>query len=166
MSTKERRRVGFELKVLCNLIVRNEANNKMFRKLENLTGMHGFVIGYIAHHPERDIFQRDLEQHFSIRRSTASKLVALMIQNGLLTCEPVSYDARLKKLVLTDKAKELNVVIEREIELMEKQTTKGLSEEEINSFFEIADKIRANLERVCDGDDVKTPYRNRRTSKK
>ena len=49
----------------------------------------------------------DLEKEFDITRSTASKNVDLLVENGFIVREQVDYDARLKKLVLTEKAKEV-----------------------------------------------------------
>ena len=53
---------------------------------------------------EVDLRQKDFEQQFNIRRSTASNILALIEKNGLIQRESVPYDARLKKIVLTDKA--------------------------------------------------------------
>ena len=69
--------------------------------------MQRWVIGYLSEHEGKDVFQRDLEEEFSVRRSTATGILQLMEKNELITREPVSHDARLKKLVLTPKAIEI-----------------------------------------------------------
>ena len=53
-----------------------------------------------------DIYQKDVEKEFQIRRSTATGTLQILEKNGFIRREPVKQDARLKKLVPTDKAKE------------------------------------------------------------
>ena len=68
-----------------------------------------------------------------------------MEKNGLIIRQPVPYDARLKKIILTDKAIELHDKIDRDIEEIEKRAVKGISEEELDLFFATAEKIKKNL---------------------
>lgn len=140
------RAVGFEIKTLSNLIKRHFEQLSSRKEIDDLTGTNGWVIGYIARNMDKDVFQRDLEAEFSIRRSTASKILQLMERKGFIKREAVPYDARLKKLVLTEKALEIHVKSTKDIEEFEKKITTGLTEEEIDTFLAIADKIKKNLE--------------------
>jgi DNA-binding MarR family transcriptional regulator len=54
-------------------------------------------------------------------------------------------DARLKKIVLTDKAKEFSINIEREFACTEAKIVEGISEEEMRAFSATLDKIKANM---------------------
>lgn len=138
--------VGGEIKTLSNLIKRRFDNSKVISEIDKLTGMHGWFIGYIYHNRDKDIFQRDLEEEFSIRRSTATGILQLMEKNELIIREPVDYDARLKKLVLTAKAIAVHEAITREIDRIEADITKGLTKEEIDTFLLILNKMKKNLE--------------------
>lgn len=138
--------VGGEIKTLSNLIKRRFDNSKVISEIDKLTGMHGWFIGYIYHNRDKDIFQRDLEEEFSIRRSTATGILQLMEKNELIIREPVDYDARLKKLVLTAKAIAVHEAITREIDRIEGDITKGLTKEEIDTFLLILNKMKKNLE--------------------
>ncbi|MFQ9564328.1 MAG: MarR family winged helix-turn-helix transcriptional regulator, partial [Faecalibacillus intestinalis] len=91
------------------------------------------------------VFQRDLEEEFSIRRSTATGILQLMEKNDLIIRQPVSYDARLKKLVLTKKASEIQNEIHKEIEKHDKKVREGITEEELEVFFNVMKKIKKNL---------------------
>jgi len=108
--------------------------------------MHGWIIGYLYDHQENDIFQRDFENEFSIRRSTATAILQLMEKKELITRNPVKYDARLKKIILTDKAIEIHEMVAREIDQMEEQLTRGISGEELETFFTIMRKMKKNIE--------------------
>ena len=141
----ERRDVGICARTLCNLIKRNFVNSKAREHLENMTGTHGYIVGYLFENRDHDVFQRDIEKQFSVRRSTATNILKLMEKNGLIIRQPVPYDARLKKIILTDKAIEPHDKIDRDIEEIEKRAVKGISEEELDLFFATAEKIKKNL---------------------
>ena len=64
---------------------------------DSLTGRNFWVLRYLQDHPGEDVFQKDLEAAFKIRRSTVSRMMELMEQKGLLTRESVGGDARLKR---------------------------------------------------------------------
>lgn len=140
-----RRTIGFELRTLNNMIHRQILGSKNIRYVNELTCATGWIIGFLAYNIDSDVFQRDIEKEFTIRRSTASKCLSLMEQNGLLKREPVDYDARLKKLVLTDRALELNELVERDMQEIEEKIEEGLTEEEISTLLNIINKIKKNL---------------------
>ena len=93
-----------------------------------------------------NLLKRDLEEEISIRRSTATGILQLMEKNELIIRQPVSYDARLKKLVLTKKASEIQHEINREIEKHDKKLREGITEEELELFFKVMKKIKKNLD--------------------
>lgn len=140
----EQQSVGLELRTLSNLLQR-QVRGSILHQTDNLTRTNGWVIRFLAEHAGQDIFQRDLEEKFSIRRSTASNILQLMEKKGLITRENVDYDARLKKLVLTPKALEFHKAATMEMNALEEQLTHGLTEEELSCFFTITAKIKQNL---------------------
>lgn len=150
MSLKKERSVCLEFKAVGNLIRREAGNYANKTYIDSATGANGWVIGFIGDNEGKDVFQRDLEEKFSIRRSTASSILKLMEKKGLISREPVEYDARLKRLKLTAKANEIHSMILDNIAAIEKKITCGLTEEELNSFFETVDKIKSNMEYKSD----------------
>ncbi len=113
---------------------------------KNITGLQGHILSFIRRNSRKsDVFQKDVENEFGIRRSTATGILQSMEKNGLLTREAVPYDARMKKIVLTEKALNLhNQIIER-LERMERQLRDHIEADEIDAFFAIADKIMRNI---------------------
>ena len=83
---------------------------------------------------------------FSIRRSTVSRTIKLMEKKGLIKRESVDYDARLKKIVLTEKAMEINELIENDMRTMGEKFADNLTDEEVEQFSCIITKIRKNFE--------------------
>lgn len=137
--------VGFEVRSLNNLIKRDVERSEIFNMCRT-TGLHGWAIKYFYDNREKDIFQRDFEERFSIRRSTASKMLGLMEKKGLIERQSVSSDARLKKIVLTEKAVQLHERITQDILDREKRLLAGISPEKLEIFYEVIDTIKANLE--------------------
>lgn len=137
------------IKILANHIKRNLDAAASFGPLHNLTGTQIQIIGYIYHSPKGDIFQKDIETKFSIRRSTATGILQLMEKNGLITREPVDYDARLKKIVLTKKALAVSRQAHLNLTDLEEQMTKGMTAEELAVFRSLIWKMKTNLEELA-----------------
>lgn len=142
---QKEKHLGFEIRTLNNLVKRYFEQQKP-EEFDNSTGVHGWAIRYFYENRNKDIFQRDFEARFSIRRSTATNMLQLMEKNGIIRRESVSYDARLKKIVLTDKAVEIHKKATNNIEKIEKTLKKGITEEELVFFYSVVEKIKANLE--------------------
>ena len=62
---EHKKRIGFEVRALNNLIKRDVERSKVFQKT---TGLHGWAIGWLIENRDKEIFQRDFEERFSIRR--------------------------------------------------------------------------------------------------
>ena len=142
--------IGLEIKMLSNMIKRSIDDGRTDEEREainEITGVQGWIIGYTLEKSKtQDVFQRDIEKAFNIRRSTATGILQLMEKKGYIQREQVVHDARLKKLTLTPKAIELHHVIMKRITEVEDKLKSGLSEGEIMFFFEIMEKIRKNIE--------------------
>ncbi len=141
----DERFIGMEINKTNNLIKRDMLRSDFKKELDDATGKNGWIIGYIANNSDRDVFQRDIEDDFMIRRSTVSNMIQLMEKKGYIRREPVSYDARLKKLTLTPKAQEVHQNMVRQIEDNDRKMRQGISNEDLKTFFEVLKKIRQNL---------------------
>ncbi len=139
------RDVGIQIRTISNLIHRRSESLPTRQYADKVTGVHGWIIGYIYKNRDRELFQKDLEQEFQMRRSTATVILQLMEKNGMIRREKVDYDARLKKIILTDKALELQKKINSEIKLLEQQMCEGISDEELQVFWDVTEKIKQNL---------------------
>ena len=50
---------------------------------DGTTAYHGRIIGYLYARRDIDVFQRDIENHFGIRRSTVTKVLQAMESIGV-----------------------------------------------------------------------------------
>jgi len=110
---------GIAIKKANNALSRDSDH---FAKQLGLTGMQISTINFIANHEAtQDIFQRDLEHEFNIRKATASSLVTTMVAKDLLIRVPATNDARYKRLLLTPSARQLAAKIEAFFESSEQR---------------------------------------------
>lgn len=111
-----------------------------------ITDTQGRVLQYIWEESEkREVFQKDIEDEFDIRRSSVTQIIQLLERDGLIVRESVQRDARLKKLVLTEKAIEIQKVMNGKVRELEAEMQKDISPEEKELFLKILCKIRKNV---------------------
>ena len=108
----------------------------------------GFIGAVIRHNADRDIFQRDLERELSLAKSTITCILKPMEQKGYIERVSVASDARLKKLVVTEKGREMHHICYDNMLQMEKTLRNGLTEEELQTFFTIMGKMKDNVEQL------------------
>lgn len=143
---EDKREIGFQVRTLSHLIKRMADQTVFSEEVVQCTGMHGWMIGYLYENQEREIFQRDIQDRFMIRRSTVTGILQLMEKNGLITRTPVKDDARLKRIQLTPKAIKLHQQIISGIREMERRLSQNLTEEEKETFLTLCEKIKAGIE--------------------
>ena len=147
---RERNDIGFKVRMLSNLIRRDVEKSRSEIGINIPKGVNGWAISYFYENRKNDIFQKDFENEFSIRRSTASSILKTMEQNGFVERVSVPYDARLKKIVLTDKAVKIHKTVIKDIEKREQRLRKGILQSEIDSFLNTLGKLSANMEEQND----------------
>lgn len=55
--------------------------------------MHGRILGYLYWSRPKDVYQKDIEEHFNITRSSVAGIVKLMEQKGYILRQSVQGDA-------------------------------------------------------------------------
>ena len=137
--------IGFQIRTLSHLVKRTVDQAAFDGVDAHPTGVQGWIIGYLNRNRDKEVFQRDIQEQFSIRRSTVTGILQLMEKNGLITRSSVEQDARLKKLELTPRAIELHERIERSVRQVEERISHCLTPEEKETFIQLCEKIRADL---------------------
>ena len=127
--------IGYEVRTLDNLLFRMLLAYSAKAGMDELTMMHGWIIRYLYENREQDIFQKDIEQRFAVGRSTVTNLIQLMEKKGFVKRESVKQDARLKKVILTEKGIASQESFEDIVEHIEEELSEGISEEELHIFI-------------------------------
>lgn len=149
---EKEKQIHFQLHRTSRLIKRYLDNSHTKSYIDNVTGNHGYIIGYIYENSDRDIFQRDIEKEFNLRGSTVTNMLNLMEKNGLIERKSVDGDRRLKKIVLTQKAIEIQQRVIGDFEKLEKTIAKGIDKKDIEVFFSVLDKINSNIKEESEND--------------
>ena len=123
---------------------------KALKPNTNLTKMQMWIIGYVYNTKDRDVFQGDIEKTFHITRATASDILKRMERDGLIIRTSASCDARRKKITLTDAAVCIADSVRKDIDRKELLMRQGLTDEDLDNFFRIMEKIKENLSLLYD----------------
>lgn len=92
--------LGLEVRVLSNLIY-NKLNQTTM-EAENLTIHQCWILQHLTKNAGKEIYQKDIEQLFSIKRSTANQMLRTMEVRGFIRRTVSEEDARRNILTVTE----------------------------------------------------------------
>ncbi len=129
-------------------------SNAIRRKIEGiniedkygLTGGECAIMGYLFENMGRPLYQKDIEEEFHIRRSSATRAMQAMEKKGIITRKSEPHDGRLKRLELTEQAREIGRDVGDMIAEAEQRLLRGISDEELSAFLDMCDRICRNVE--------------------
>ncbi len=143
-------KIGFEIRRLDHMLGRNMQAHVRAAGIDEVTLMHGWIIRYLYANQDKDVFQKDIEQYFSIGRSTVTNIIQLMERKGYIARESVEHDARLKKVVLTEKGIRNQEMLEDLVESLDTRLVDGITDEELSVFYSVIEKLKRNLtKQIC-----------------
>ena len=138
--------LGAEIRILSNLIRRKAFSIDVDENVGKAVGCQGFIIKFLYDNLNNEIFQKDIEKHFKVRRSSVTSALSRMEEAGLISRCSVERDSRLKKILLTQKGLDLHYKIEQKIKETEELLTSSLTDEEYEAFFHIIKKLQKSVE--------------------
>lgn len=145
---QEQRHIGRELHRLDNVIRRYLCQNSgASKQKEEVTGTNMRIIRFLKANENRDIYQKDVEKEFGITRSTASRVLVLMEEKNLVQRLNVEHDARLKKIILTEKSAKMGDAMRVICAKMDEKMLEGFSEEEKKQLYSFIDRMVENVNR-------------------
>jgi len=142
-KTEYGKNMGHAVRVLSNLWRRELDNRTAQSGVECLTGVQIGILEFIndMYDEGTDIYQKDIESTFRVRRSTVSVILKTMEDHGLVNRISVAEDARLKKLVPTELAKEHRAVTQHLVDGLALEMTKDIDVEDLETFMKVANKM-------------------------
>lgn len=143
----EQRLIGKELHKLNNAIRRHLCKNTSALKAgDEITGTNLRIIRFLKSNEHRDIYQKDVEKEFGITRSTASRVLTLMEQKGLVMRSGVEHDARLKRVTLTERSKAFGRNMAKRYAELEDRLFSGFTKEEEEMVLGLIKRMHDNLD--------------------
>ena len=128
--------------------------HKMKREIDHanqklgVSGVQGRIIGYVrCESKNRDVFQKDIEEHFELRGSSVTSTLQNLEKMGFIVRESISTDQRLKRIVLTKKALDIHNQITKNIEQVEKEAFSSINKEEEQLLSDLLKRILNNIEK-------------------
>ncbi|MDL2310639.1 MarR family transcriptional regulator [Peptostreptococcaceae bacterium OttesenSCG-928-C18] len=124
--------------------------NMRFQKIRkdhinNFSMAEGIIIRYLFENEKNITFQKDIEDDLHFKKSRLSKILSSMEEDELIKRESVKEDARLKQIVLGEKAKTLNKNILKNKQELENIILKDIDSKDLEVFYSVVDKIVENL---------------------
>ena len=139
--------VGKEIHSVGNLIKRQVDNLSSIRYADQLTGTNGWIIDYLYHHQDQDIFQKDIEKELDLSNPTVTGIVKRLEEKEMITRVPSSQDARYKCLTLTDKGlKVIHKCMDFGVNYIENKLTKNMTEDELNTLRTLLNRVLNNMD--------------------
>lgn len=141
----KKRELGREVQATSYILCRRIEYERSKGGLEDLGYLQAGIIRFLSENRERDIFPKDIVKVFSVTRSTVTGALKKMEKGGYLSFVPFPQDARLKKIVLTEKGAAIQHELHARAEKMERLLVKDMTAEEIDTLFRLLHKIQENL---------------------
>lgn len=110
-----------------------------------LSGAQGQVLHYIIAQHQDDVFQKDIEEEFNLRPATASGLLKALEADNYIYRTSMAHDARLKKIVLTDKAKKVGDNANIDIINFEQRLINDITKEDLVIFKKVINQMKNNI---------------------
>lgn len=118
-------------------------------------GLSGIQMRYLKFiHDNPGISQEELAGILKIDKGAVAKAIKDMVNKGYVRKTQNPEDRRAYCLCLTEKAEEIHKEGEQHRREFEKKLTEGLSEEEIETFMILLDKITRNMKKMMGGGDI------------
>lgn len=128
----------------------SKLSNKIRRRIDSfamkneLSGAQGRVLHFILAQKD-DLFQKDIEEEYSLRPPSATELLKKLEQRELIQRVPTAYDARLKKIIASDKAMKYKDQVINDLTSLENDLTRDIDEKDLEVFFKVMEKMLDNM---------------------
>lgn len=110
--------------------------------------LQGGILGYLFHHIDQPVYQKDIEKEFQISRATATNTLQVMEKNGLILRKSQDKDARLKRITMTEEAAANHARVEAHMQMMDDRMLRGLTDSEVKDLNRYLGVIMNNLEEL------------------
>ena len=128
----------------------NKLSNKIHRGfdetpvIKDISPAEGRVLYYLLDKNE-PVFQKDIEEEFSVRPSSATNILKKMENDDLIKRVPVETDGRLKRIIVTDRGLSYKAQVNEKLRAMEHAIVKDISDEDMEVFYRVVEQMLKNM---------------------
>ncbi|HIZ76633.1 MAG TPA: MarR family transcriptional regulator [Firmicutes bacterium] len=116
----------------------------------DITYTQATVIGYLKHHPEQDICQKDIEINLGLTHPTVSSILSRMEEKNMIETRNMASDRRYKYIDLTEKAMNISDEIHTVIQRITAELFAGVSKEEQQVFSNVLKTLISQVDKKTD----------------
>ena len=116
----------------------------------DITYTQATVIGYLKHHPEQDICQKDIEINLGLTHPTVSSILSRMEGKNMIETRNMASDRRYKYIDLTEKAMNISDEIHTVIQRITAELFAGVSKEEQQVFSNVLKTLISQVDKKTD----------------
>ncbi len=127
------------------------SGNRRAKKF-SLTKTQMDILHYLFKNAEKEVTQRELEMHFSIKHSTVIGILGRMEKNGFIKISVCENDRRQRKVDLLEKAFDVRAECKINHEYIENKFKERFSREELECFTRLLDKTYDILKEDTEND--------------
>ena len=136
--------LGLEVRILSNLIYNRL--NQAAMEAENLTIHHYWILSFLTDNAENEIYQRDIEELLSVKRSTANEMLRTMEERRFIRRTISSKDARRNILSVTDTGIVACERFDQNLNQFTQQFFGDIPNSELEQFRKTLNALRRNME--------------------
>lgn len=129
----------------------HKVDNQIKREIDQiackhgLTGIQSFFLKCIYDNANKgDLFQKDLEKMFDIRKSSVSTMISCVENKGYIKRESIPTDKRINKIVLTEAGQKKCEEVDADLAKYKYELLEDFSDEEIKLLYSMLEKISQN----------------------
>ena len=103
------------------------------------------ILKYILDHKEEVVCGKDLENYLHVSKATISEVLMAMEKSAIIKRISIPYDARAKRIVLTDTSLERFQELEKNFQSINEELLHGVSKKELACFLNVLQKMKNNI---------------------
>lgn len=136
--------ISEEIKKIDNLTIRKMILLTKQEGLDTLSPSQLMIIKYLSE-SDKDVYQKDLEKSFPLRKSTICGIIKTMQKNELIKLTNSKEDLRSKKIELTSLSKTIDIKIKNCFKVFDELIIKDIDLNDLEVFFKVCLQIQNNL---------------------
>ena len=106
------------------------------------------ILHYLILHREKGVYQKDLENLFTLKRATISGVLQTMEKNGLIYRVSDEKDTRTKKIYVHQKTMEIFLEGKEKLTEVEQVLVKNISEKDLDHFKKTLEQMISNVDHL------------------
>ncbi|SOC16622.1 MarR family transcriptional regulator [Ureibacillus xyleni] len=119
-------------------------SNIEFKEFDLTKGQYLYLVR-ICENP--GIIQEKLAELIKVDRTTAARAIKKLEINGFIEKKDDAHNKKIKKLYPTDKGNHIYAFLKRENDYSNQVALEGLSENEVETIFNLLQRVRKNVEK-------------------